>query len=263
VLIDSHCHLSFPELKATLADVLSSAQRQNVGLFVTICTTLEEGSQLEDISTTHDAVYRTVGLHPLNVDAYGGSPEELKTTLVTHMTGHKVIAVGEIGLDYHYPGYNAQHQQRCFVAQLEAAHAVQSPVCIHTREAEEDTLAILSSFPGLRGVIHCFSGDVAFARKVLELGFFISLSGTITFPKATAVREAVRFAPKDRLLIETDAPFLAPIPHRGRPNAPMFLPLIAQKLADIRGMPLETIERLTTDNFFTLFTRVPRASHVS
>ncbi|MDR2417334.1 MAG: TatD family hydrolase [Holosporales bacterium] len=262
MLVDSHCHLNYPGLVENIAEVLNLTQAQNVGLIVTIGTMLEEISQLEAITTQHDNVYRTVGVHPLNVKTYTGTQEELKAALRTHLAGHKTIAIGEIGLDYHYPGHDLQQQRAYFAAQLEVAQSMGYPACIHTREAEEDTPSILSSFSGLKGVIHCFSGDVAFAKRVLDLGFFVSFSGTLTFPKAIAVREVACFVPNDRILIETDAPFLAPVPHRGRSNTPAFLPFIAQKLAEIRGVSLETIERQTTDNFLALFTRVPKSDYV-
>ncbi|MDR0407282.1 MAG: TatD family hydrolase [Holosporales bacterium] len=262
MLVDSHCHLNYPKLYNNLLEKLARARARGVELFLTVGTTLEETSQLAAISVQHKDVYYTVGVHPDNVTAFKEhNIKEFITDLRHHVCGEKVVGIGEIGLDYHSPSYDKELQHTCFIAQLEVAKDLNFPVCIHTREADEDIISVLSSFKGIRGVIHCFSGDRAFARKVLDLGFFISFTGILTFPKAAGLREVATFIPNDRILVETDAPFLAPVPHRGKPNEPAFVSFTAQKLAEIKGISLPTIEHLTTENFFSLFTCVPKEAY--
>ncbi|MDR0662016.1 MAG: TatD family hydrolase [Holosporales bacterium] len=263
MLVDSHCHLTFPNLKEDLSGALQRAREQGVGLFLLANTTLEEIPVLAALSAAHAPIYRTAGVHPVFLSE-ASDLSHLSENLSQAATGEKVVGIGEIGLDYHEQGTsgtplpNKLRQQEAFRIQLEVARTQSLPVCVHTRDAQEDTLALLSSFPGLRGVIHCFSGSKAFARAILDLGFYLSFSGVLTFPKATTLQEIARFVPADRMLIETDAPFLAPIPHRGKSNEPAWVVYVARQLASLREESLEDIARQTTENFFTLFSHVPR-----
>jgi TatD DNase family protein len=231
-----------------------------VQLLLLANTMLEEIPDLEALCSKHPELYRTVGLHPGNCSE--ANTVLLSTILPQAISGDKVVGVGEIGLDYHgiqEGSPSAQILQReAFQIQLDIAQSAHLPVCVHTREAEEDTLSLLSSFPGIRGVIHCFTGGLPFARAVLDLGLFISFSGIVTFPNATTLQEVARFVPEDRLLIETDAPFLAPVPHRGKTNEPAWVACVAQHLAHLRGKDVDWVARQTTENFFSLFPLVSR-----
>ncbi|MDR2412519.1 MAG: TatD family hydrolase [Holosporales bacterium] len=263
MLVDSHCHLTFPGLKEDISGVLQRAQEQGVSLFLLANTTLEEVPALAALSTAHASIYRTVGVHPIFLSE-ASDLSHLSENLSQMVTGEKVVGIGEIGLDYHRQESSGAslpdklRQQEAFHTQLEVARKQSLPVCVHTRDAQEDTIALLLSFSGVQGVIHCFSGDKAFARAVLDLGFFLSFSGVLTFPKATTLHEVARFVPADRMLIETDAPFLAPIPHRGKPNEPAWVTYVARQLAHLREESLEDVVCQTTENFFTLFSRVPK-----
>ena len=250
-LVDSHCHLDSAEFDADRDEVIQRALDSGVDHMVAIGTgsgppDLEAGVRLAD---RHAAFYATVGIHPH--DAAKAMPETLQR--LEQLLAHpKVIALGEIGLDYHYDFSPRDTQKSVFIEQMRIASAARKPIVIHTREAWDDTLELIEKHwvpGGLPGIMHCFSGGPAEARRALELGFHLSFGGIVTFPKAVEVQAAARAAPLDRILIETDAPYLAPVPKRGKRNEPALIVHSARKLAELRGESFEEICRATTENF--------------
>jgi len=250
-LIDSHCHLDSPEFDADRDAVIERAFEAGVEHMVAIGTgsgppDLEAGVRLAE---KYPAFYATVGVHPH--DAAKAAPADLER-LAGLLQHPKVIATGEIGLDYHYDFSPRDVQQKVFIEQMAIAAAAKKPIVIHTREAWDDTLALIEKYwkpYGLPGIMHCFSGGPAEAERALELGFYLSFGGILTFPKALDVQAAAKRAPRDRILIETDAPYLAPVPRRGKRNEPALMVHTARKLAELRGEACEEICRTTTENF--------------
>ncbi len=250
-LIDSHCHLDSAEFDADRDEVIQRALDSGVEHMVAIGTgggppDLEAGIRLAD---RYAAFYATVGVHPH--DAAKASQSDLAR--LEHLLSHpKVIAVGEIGLDYHYDFSPRDTQKSIFIEQMSIAAAARKPIVIHTREAWDDTLALIEEHwtpRGLPGIMHCFSGGPAEAQRALDLGFYLSFGGIVTFPKALDVQAAARTAPLDRILVETDAPYLAPVPKRGKRNEPALMVHTARKLAELRGESFEEIGRNTSENF--------------
>ena len=257
---DSHCHLSFPELKAQLPEIRLAMQAALVDRALCICTTLEEFETVHQLATTYDNFWCTVGVHPDNEDVLEPSIADL----TSRARLPKVVGIGETGLDYFRlkdrTVADMEWQRERFRVHIRAARQTGKPLVIHTRCASDDTLAILreeGESPGkdsrARGVFHCFTESMDVARAALDLGFYISFSGIVTFKNASDIRDVARFVPLDRLLIETDSPYLAPMPYRGKTNNPSYVPLIAQQIADVRPQPLEAIAKATNDNFETLF----------
>jgi len=254
-VIDSHCHLDNPQFDPDREAVIDRALAAGVDRMVVIGTgdgppDLEAGIRLAD---RHEPIYATVGIHPH--DASKATPETY-TRLRALLQHPKVIALGEIGLDYHYDHSPREVQRAVFLEQMLLAGEARKPIVIHTREAWEDTIALLEVYwrpHGLAGIMHCFSGNADQAALCVDLGFHLSFGGIVTFPKALDVQEAARYVPPDRLLIETDAPYLAPVPHRGKRNEPAFVAETARKMADLRGVSTEEIARLTSANFMGLF----------
>lgn len=253
MLIDSHCHLNYPEYQKGLDSYLKRAQANGVEFFLTICTELDKFPEVLNIAQNFDNIFCSVGTHPHESKLATAVNAQ---TIVDLTAAEKVIGIGECGLDYYYNHSNADEQTKVFQTHLEAAHQSGLPIIIHTREAEQITLEMLREAQVTKpvtGVLHCFTGSQELAKKALDLGFYISISGIVTFKNAHHLREIVAWLPEDRLLIETDAPFLAPIPHRGQPNEPAFLKYTAQFIADIRQISLEKLGQTTTANFFNLF----------
>ena len=252
MLIDSHCHLDDKQFDPDRADVITRARESGVERMMAIGTgngppDLEAALRL---ARQYDFIYATVGVHPH--DAAKATPETFATmeALAAEVTAKsKVLAIGEIGLDYHYDFSPRDIQRDVFLTQLKLAGRAGKPIVIHTREAWDDTLALLREHWSGGGIIHCFSGGPVEARQALDLGFHLSFGGVITFPKAEALREAARMVPEDRLLIETDAPYLAPVPKRGKRNEPAFIVETARRLAEVRGVAPERIAEATTANF--------------
>jgi len=258
MLVDSHCHLDFPEFARELDEVVARARRAGVVRMVTVCTRLDQFYQVRAIAERFPDVYCSVGVHPHEAgDDWGYDP----ATLVELARHPKVVGIGETGLDYYYEHSPREAQQRSFRAHIAAARTTGLPLIVHTRDAESDTLAILAEertrgpFPGL---IHCFSGSRQLAEKSVDLGLMVSLSGILTFKKAEAVRAAAAGVPHDRLLVETDAPYLAPVPHRGKRNEPAFVVHTAAVAAELTGLAPAALARRTTENFFRLFAKVPK-----
>jgi TatD DNase family protein len=251
-LIDSHCHLDDAQFDPDRDAVIERARAAGVDTLVAIGTgggpaDLEVATRLAD---RYAGMYATVGVHPH--DAAKAAPETFDRLrdLLSHP---KVLAVGEIGLDYHYDFSPRETQREVFARQLAIAHDARKPVVIHTREAWADTMDILREAHAGRGIVHCFSGGPEEAEQVLQMGFHISFSGVVTFPKALDIQAAARMVPSDRLLIETDAPYLAPVPNRGKRNEPAFVLENARKLAELRGVAVEEIAAVTAENFRALF----------
>jgi TatD DNase family protein len=250
-LVDSHCHLDNEQFNADREAVIDRALAAGVERMVVIGTgegppDLEAGIRLAD---RYPAIYATVGIHPH--DASKAAPETY-TRLKELLQHPKVVALGEIGLDYHYDHSPREVQRAVFLEQMLIAAEARKPIVIHTREAWEDTIALLETYwrpYGLGGIMHCFSGNPDQAALCVDLGFHLSFGGIVTFPKAAEVQEAARRTPPDRLLIETDAPYLAPVPYRGKRNEPAFVAETARKLAELRGVSVEEIARTTSDNF--------------
>ena len=253
MLIDSHCHLNFPDFKDDLAGVIARAKAAGVGVMQTICTEVAEFEEVYGIAEANEGVFSSVGVHPND----SGKQEIVDIEwLIAKCSRKKVIGIGETGLDYHYEHTNRQQQKKSLSQHLIAARETGLPLIIHTRDADSDMAEILSAeVPKgkLRGVLHCFTSSKELAEQAVELGFYISLSGIITFKNAAPLHEVIRDIPLDRLLIETDAPYLAPIPFRGKRNEPSYVVHTNRMLASIKGISEEECARITTENFFRLF----------
>jgi TatD DNase family protein len=255
MLIDSHCHLNYPGLFERQSDVLAAARARGVGGFLNISTRAAEWDAVLATAHAHDDVWATIGIHPHDADSH----EHVDTArLVEAAADGKVVGIGETGLDYYYDKSDRERQRRSFRSHLVAARTTGLPVIVHTRDAEDDTLEQLreqSALGELQGVIHCFTASQAFADAALELGFYISLSGIVTFKNAKDLQATALTIPADRLLVETDSPFLAPIPHRGKTCEPAFVADTATFLAALRGVDVSDLAEQTSANFFALFDR--------
>jgi TatD DNase family protein len=256
MLVDSHCHLDSEQFESDREAAIERALAAGVERMVAIGTgegppDLEAGIRLAD---RHPAFYATVGVHPHDASKAGAETYKRLDDLLHHP---KIVAVGEIGLDYHYDFSPRDAQRAVFAEQMRIAGQARKPIVIHTREAWDDTLALLEQHwtqLGLPAVMHCFSGGPREAARCLALGCYLSFGGILTFPKAAELRESARLAPADRILVETDAPYLAPVPHRGKRNEPAFVVETARKLAEVRGENPERIAEITTRNFDRLIT---------
>ena len=246
-LVDSHCHLDDEKFDADRAQVIERALAAGVETMMAIGTGGELDVAIQQ-AERYPFIYATIGVHPH--DAAKATPDTFAR--LRDLAGHpKVLAIGEIGLDYHYDFSPRDVQRSVFERQLELAAEFGKPIVIHTREAWEDTMAQVTSLPH-GGIMHCFTGDAVQARQALNLGFHLSFGGVLTFPKAESLREAARITAEDRLLVETDCPYLAPVPHRGKRNEPAFVVDTARRLAEVRGVTPETIAECTTRNFRNL-----------
>jgi TatD DNase family protein len=253
-VIDTHCHLDHKQFAADRDQVIERARAAGVQGFIAIGTGDGPPDLLSGIRLANqfDFFHATAGVHPHDASrATAETIEDLATA-----AGHpKVVAIGEIGLDYHYDFSPRAVQQELFRAQLRLARSLELPVVIHTREAWADTVAILREEGASAGVFHCFTSGPEEAAEALDLGFHLGIGGVLTFPRSEGLREAVRLAPSDRLLLETDAPYLAPVPHRGKRNEPAYVAETARKVAEVRGEPVESVARTTTANVARLFVR--------
>ncbi|WAJ36354.1 TatD family hydrolase [Pseudomonas sp. GOM7] len=254
MLIDSHCHLDRLDLAAhggSLDAALDAARAAGVGHFLCIGVSADNAATVKSLAERYADVDCSVGVHPLDLEP---GAEPALDWLLGELAHPKVVAIGETGLDYHYEPESAELQQASFRLHLEAARITGKPVIVHTREARADTLALLRE-AGLpqAGVLHCFTEDWEMAKAALDIGFYISLSGIVTFRNAEALREVARQVPADRLLVETDSPYLAPVPHRGKPNLPQYVREVAEYLAVLRGVSYETLAEQTGNNFKRLF----------
>lgn len=256
-IVDSHCHLDYEPMVSDIKGTLNRAQDHGVGAFLTISTDLVKGPLLKSIAESYETVYATMGVHPHEAEKTLPFAE-----LLTHLKGEathpKVVGFGETGLDYYYSHSPAGPQKEAFKAHIEAALACDLPLIVHTRQADEDTISLLKSVGQgkVRGVMHCFSGSAWLRDQALDLGFYISVSGIATFKKAQELRDILKEVPLDRLLIETDSPYLAPEPYRGKSNEPAFIVETAKKLAELKEISFDALVTHTTRNFLTLFSKV-------
>jgi TatD DNase family protein len=268
MFVDSHCHLDFPELAAELPARLARMHELRVTHALCISVTLEDFPRVIATANTDDRLYATCGVHPDYMPAEHEEPSVERLLKLTR-ANPKVVAIGETGLDYFRLKTDPQlpdmdWQRERFSVHIYAAKQLQMPLIIHTRAASEDTLRIMKEQGAgeAGGVMHCFTEDWAVAKRALDLGFYISMSGIVSFKNAAAVHEVARKVPANRLLIETDAPYLAPIPHRGKLNEPAYVSFVAQAVANLRGVSIETIGEQTTENFFRLFNKIGNTINV-
>jgi TatD DNase family protein len=255
MLIDSHCHLDYEGLAERQDEVLANARARGIGGFLNISTRQCEWDHIVGTAERNPDVWATVGVHPHEADSH---PDLGAAALVEAAKHPKVVGIGECGLDYYYDKSDRSAQRDRFRAHIDAARESGLPLVVHTREAEADTAEMLESAVeqgGVTGVLHCFTGSAELARKALDVGFFISLSGIVTFKNARELQETAKSIPLDRLLVETDSPFLAPVPHRGQKCEPAFVADTAAFVADLRGEELKTLSESTTANFFKLFSK--------
>jgi TatD DNase family protein len=249
--IDTHAHLEMEAFAGDREEVLARAEAAGLTAIITVGTTLSDAEKAVALAHRHRLVYAAVGIHPHEAAGVDGGICEALRQLARQ---EKVVAIGEIGLDFFYNHAPREVQLLRFAEQLDLAESLDLPVIVHDREAHAETLAILEARQGrLRGVLHCFSGDAAMARRCLALGFYLSVAGPVTFPKALQLREVAREIPRERLLIETDCPYLAPQRYRGKRNEPAYVRETAAALAELRGIPAEEMERVTADNARRLF----------
>lgn len=253
MLIDSHCHLNYEGLADRQDEVLANARQRGIGGFLNISTRQREWDDVIAVAEREPDVWASVGVHPHEADAH---PDLGAAALVEASAHPRVIAIGECGLDYYYDKSDRNSQRERFSAHIDAARSTGLPLIIHTRDAEQDTADMLTEAVGKGGiaaVLHCFTGSAGLARTALDLGLFVSISGIVTFKNAKDLQETAKTIPSDRLLVETDSPFLAPVPHRGQTCEPAFVADTAAFLAELRGEPLDDLAAATTTNFFRLF----------
>lgn len=255
-LIDSHCHLDFPEFAPELDAVVARARAAGVGRMLTICTRLSKFDQVLAVAEKFDRMFCSVGVHPHEAANEAGVALPRILELAKHP---KVVGIGEAGLDYYYDKSPREKQQDVFALHIEAARQSGLPIIVHSRDADADTVKLLqdgAAKGGLKGVIHCFTATQYLADAALEMGFCISLSGIVTFKNAEALRQVARTVPLDRLLVETDAPYLAPVPMRGKRNEPSFVQHTARYVAEMMGVSADELAQRTTANFERLFDKV-------
>ena len=258
MLIDSHCPLTCPALADTAA-VVARAKEAGVGLMQTISTQRSDFAQVKALADSYPEIYCSIGIHPHEAEPHEDISEAELLAEANHL---KVIGIGETGLDYYYEHSPKKAQQELFKRHIRVARQLDLPVIIHSREADDDTVAILKESYAegpLRILIHCFSSTQYLSDEAVKLGGYISASGIITFKKSQALRDSFKSVPLERLLVETDSPYLAPEPHRGKPCEPAFTVYTARKLAEVKSVSVETLIAATTDNFFTLFSKVKQA----
>ncbi len=257
--VDSHCHLDRLNLEAHGGDfsaMMAATEEAGVSHMLCIGVDLETFPDVQALAEQYPQVFASVGVHPL----YKESREPSVAELLERAAHPKVIAIGETGLDYFYAKEEREWQKRYFIAHIEAARQTGLPLVVHTRGAKDDTLNLLREHGGgdVKGVLHCFTEDLDMARQAIELGFYISISGIVTFRNAQSLRDTVKALPMEKLLIETDAPWLAPVPFRGKPNEPRFVANVAECVAELKGVSVEELASITADNFFTLFNKAQR-----
>ncbi len=258
MLVDSHCHLDYLERDGDLDEVVARARRAGVGAMVTICTKLSEFDRVRAIAERYDEVTCSVGVHPHEAEDEGQEDARRLVALAEHP---KVVAIGETGLDYYYDHAPRERQRASFRAHLRAARDSGLPAIVHSRDADDDTVALLREAREegpFTGVIHCFTAGPGLAQAALELGLYISVAGIVTFKTADELRRTLAQVPLERLLVETDAPYLAPVPKRGKRNEPAYVVHTAAALAELKGVAPEELIRATGDNVFRLFTKAAR-----
>jgi TatD DNase family protein len=257
-LVDSHCHLDFPDYAGKVEDVVARAAQAGVGVCLSIGTELNRFPGVRAVAEKFPNVWCSVGVHPHEAEK---ELQDDEAALIREAAHPKVVGIGETGLDYYYEHSPRVPQQQNFRAHIAAARQTGLPVIVHTRDADDDTIDILRDEMGkgaFTGLIHCFTGTQKLADAALELGLYISVSGIATFKNSTALRDVIKTVPLERLLVETDAPFLAPVPYRGKTNEPAFVVHTAKMLAELKGVTEAELAQATTENFFQLFSKVQR-----
>jgi TatD DNase family protein len=254
--IDSHCHINFPELNQKIDQVLDNMKDNDISHALCVSVTLDKINEILSLTKKYSNVYASVGVHP----DYEDIQEPDIETLFNYSKNEKVVAIGETGLDYFRLTGDLSWQRERFRTHIRAAIKSNLPLIIHTRNAQEDTISIMKeeSAKSTTGVMHCFTESYEMAKKAIDLGFYISFSGIITFKNAESLRETVKKIPIENILIETDSPYLAPVPNRGKLNEPANVIYVAEKIAELKGIPIEEVAEITTNNFFTLFTKCKR-----
>ena len=253
-IVDSHCHLNFPDFDGRMPDILQNARDNEISHMLCIATSWENRDEVLALSAAHSEISASVGVHPTTT----GGHEPTLAELTEAVAADNVVAVGETGLDYFRSEGDLTWQHERFHRHIDAARTVKKPLIIHTRAAADDTMQTLRDHNArdAGGVMHCFAEDWRIAEQALDIGFYISFSGIVTFKSAKAVQEVAEKTPLDRILVETDAPYLAPVPHRGKTNEPAFVRHTAEFVAELRGVSLEEVAAATTDNFYRLFSGV-------
>lgn len=256
MLVDSHCHLNMPQFKENLDDIISNAIKNNVKYMQTICTKLEEFEEILKITDKYNNIFASVGVHP------NSAKENISAEKLIQLSRHdKVIGFGETGLDYHYQTIEPTIQKKSFISHINASANSSLPIIIHSRNADIDMIDILTSEmknQHFQGLLHCFSSTKELAYKALDLGLYISISGIITFKNAGDLRDIVSDIPLERLLVETDAPYLAPSPYRGKCNEPGYVKIIAEEIAKIKNISFDEFAEISTNNFFRLFQKAQK-----
>jgi TatD DNase family protein len=261
LLVDSHCHLNFDPLSARLSDVLANARDAGVGHMLCVGVTIERFPEVQALARRYPNVFASVGVHPNERDVHEPSVQELEDLA----RDPRVVAIGETGLDYYRSQGDLGWQHERFRCHIRAAKRAGKPLIVHTRDAAADTLQIMTEEGAgeVSGVMHCFTESWEVARRALDLGFYISFSGIVTFRSAEVLREVVRQVPENRLLVETDAPYLAPVPYRGKTNEPAYVRVVAESVAGVRGQSVDAVIASTTDNFFRLFDTAVRVDNAA
>ncbi len=257
-IVDSHCHLNFNGLYERLPAVLSSAKSANIDWMLCVAVNWEDMTDILKMADEHQNIFASVGVHPNHIEGYEPNIKEL----VTAATNDRVIGIGETGLDYFRSNGDLDWQHKRFQRHIKAAREIRKPLIIHTRDAADDTMKTLRSCKAEEagGVMHCFAEDWSVAKQALDIGFYISFSGIVTFKSAPLIQQVARNTPLNRTLLETDSPYLAPVPFRGKPNEPAYTRHTAQFIANLRGISIEELAEATTDNFFRLFSYANRYS---
>ena len=251
---DSHCHLNMldkKDNKPTIDYFVTNAKKRNVSNILSVCTKLEELEDILYIAEKYSTIWASVGVHPLDITSKITNVEQ-----IVELSSHsKIVAIGETGLDFHYSVETKEAQIKSFVEHLEAGKVANLPVIVHTREAQKETIDLLKNHASKDavGVMHCFTEDITMAKQALDLGFYISFSGIVTFKNADNLREVAKYVPADKILVETDSPYLAPVPFRGKSNEPSFVVEVSDFVADLRNINKEKFAAITTANFFNLF----------
>lgn len=246
-LFDTHAHLDFPRFDKDRDEVIKRAQNKGVKTIVNIGSNMTTSRNSVELSRRYENIYSAIGIHPHDADTFNLNASKKLNKLADN---DKVVAIGEIGLDFHYDNSPREKQKQSFRAQLRLAKKLDLPVVIHTRDADKETLNILKDEKAkdIGGIMHCFASDKKMAKEILDLGFYIAFGGLITFKNLRDLREVVKEVPKDRLLIETDSPYLTPEPHRGKRNEPAYVKFVAEKIAEIKGISVEEVAKVTTEN---------------
>lgn len=251
MLVDSHCHINFPEFNDIFNDILYRMQLNEVSYALLVSTSKDTFKKIKEIVNLNNNLFSSIGVHPDDINA----EEFTLDDFIKYCEHPKVIAIGETGLDYHWCKVDLKWQHDRFISHINASKKTNLPLIIHIRDAFDDALDFLSSYKVNNAVIHCFTGDINFAKKCLDLGLYISFSGIVTFKNASYIQEACKYIPDDRILIETDSPFLAPVPYRGRLNEPSYVKHTALFISGLRNQSFEHVSNITSENFFKLFSK--------